>query len=150
MSAGRCPFRKLVALESELTRADLLYLFCTCTRAFYRFLPIETIEFAKSFENSRIVADRLPPPWSRAACCTFSRTPASCEVCHAIAPKERRRTRYARIVVGGVASQVGFGLRPCRTWSTPVEGHRSHHHSEHGRETSDGSFYVGHTDNLDL
>ena len=46
----------------ELTAADLLYLFCTCTEAFCRFWPIEPIDFAKSFENSRIVADRLPPP----------------------------------------------------------------------------------------
>jgi hypothetical protein len=45
-----------------LTRADSLNLFCTCTTAFYRFSPIEPIEFAKSFENSPIVADRLPPP----------------------------------------------------------------------------------------
>jgi hypothetical protein len=44
------------------TRAGPLYLFCTCTRAFCRFSPIEPIEFSKSFENSTIVADRLPPP----------------------------------------------------------------------------------------
>jgi len=49
-------------LNYELTSADLLYLFCTCTAAFCRFLPIEPIEFSKSFENPRIVADRLPPP----------------------------------------------------------------------------------------
>ena len=48
--------------ESELAAADLLYLFCTCTGAFCRFLPIERIEFSKSFDNLRIVADRLPPP----------------------------------------------------------------------------------------
>jgi len=39
-----------------------VYLFCTCTRAFCRFLLIEPIEFSKSFEKSTIVADRLPPP----------------------------------------------------------------------------------------
>jgi hypothetical protein len=49
-------------LNYELTSADLLYLFCTCTAAFCRFLPIEPIELSKSFENSTIVADRLPPP----------------------------------------------------------------------------------------
>jgi hypothetical protein len=48
--------------ESELAAADLLYLFCTCTGAFCRFLPIERIEFSKSFDILRIVADRLPPP----------------------------------------------------------------------------------------
>jgi hypothetical protein len=48
--------------ESEQAAADLLYLFCTCTAAFCRFLPFEPIEFSKSFENSKIVADRLPPP----------------------------------------------------------------------------------------
>ena len=46
----------------SLTWADLLYLFCTFTGAFYRFQPIEPIEFSKSFENLKIVADRLPPP----------------------------------------------------------------------------------------
>jgi hypothetical protein len=40
----------------------LLYLFCTYTAAFSRFSPIEPIKFSKSFENSTIVADRLPPP----------------------------------------------------------------------------------------
>jgi hypothetical protein len=49
-------------LNEELTSADLLYLFCTCTGAFCRFLPIEPIAFSKSFENLTIVADRLPPP----------------------------------------------------------------------------------------
>jgi hypothetical protein len=44
------------------TQADPLYLFCTCTRAFCRFLLIELFEFSNSFENSPIVADRLPPP----------------------------------------------------------------------------------------
>jgi hypothetical protein len=48
--------------QSKLTAADLLYLFCTCTQAFYRFSRIEPIESSKSFENSTIVADRLPPP----------------------------------------------------------------------------------------
>jgi hypothetical protein len=47
---------------SELTPADLLYLFCTCTVGFCRFLPIELFRFSRSFENLRIVADRLPPP----------------------------------------------------------------------------------------
>jgi hypothetical protein len=36
---------------SELTPADRLYLFCTCTVAFCRFLSIEPNEFTKSFEN---------------------------------------------------------------------------------------------------
>jgi hypothetical protein len=45
--------------KAELTRAEPLYLFCTCTGAFRRFWPIE---YSKSFENSTIVADRLPPP----------------------------------------------------------------------------------------
>lgn len=48
-----------------LTAADSLYLFCTRTAAFCRFLPIEPIEISKSFENSRIVADRLPPKDTR-------------------------------------------------------------------------------------
>jgi hypothetical protein len=47
-----CPLLPAMAWESELTAADLLYLFCTCTAAFYRFSPIEPIDFAKSFENS--------------------------------------------------------------------------------------------------
>jgi hypothetical protein len=38
------------------------YLFRTCAMAFYHFSPIELIEFSKSFENSKIVADRLPAP----------------------------------------------------------------------------------------
>jgi hypothetical protein len=46
----------------SLTWADLLYLFCTFTGAFYRFQPIEPIELLKSFENPRIVADRLGRP----------------------------------------------------------------------------------------
>jgi hypothetical protein len=46
-----------MAGESVLTVADPLYLFCTCTAAFYRFLPI--VEFSTSFENSKIVVDRL-------------------------------------------------------------------------------------------
>ena len=54
-----CPIR---ACKSELTPADLLYLFCTCTRAFCRFSPIEPFEFSKSFENPKIGVDRLPPP----------------------------------------------------------------------------------------
>ena len=44
------------------TQADRLYLFCTWIAGFCRFLPIEPIEFSKSFENLKIVADRLPPP----------------------------------------------------------------------------------------
>jgi hypothetical protein len=52
----------------RLTPADLLSLFCTCTRAFCRFSPIEPIEFSKSFENSTIVADRLPPPPPSLSC----------------------------------------------------------------------------------
>ena len=44
------------------TQADPLYLFCTCTRAFCRFSLIELFTFLKSFENSPMVADRLPPP----------------------------------------------------------------------------------------
>jgi hypothetical protein len=54
--------RQIMACESDLTPADLLYLFCTCTAAFCRFSPIEPIEFSKSFENPPIEADRLPPP----------------------------------------------------------------------------------------
>jgi hypothetical protein len=46
----------------QLTAAPLLYLFCTCTVAFCRLLPIEPIEFSKSFENSTNRADRLRPP----------------------------------------------------------------------------------------
>ena len=51
-----------MACEAELTTADLLYLFCTWTAAFCRFLPIEPIEFSISFANPTIVADGLPPP----------------------------------------------------------------------------------------
>jgi hypothetical protein len=47
---------------SELTPADPLYLFCTCTGTFCRFWQIEPFEFSKSFENFKIVADRLLPP----------------------------------------------------------------------------------------
>jgi hypothetical protein len=54
-------FKGNVAAYSVLTPADSLYLFCTCTAAFLRFSPIEPIDFAKSFEHSTIVADRLPP-----------------------------------------------------------------------------------------
>jgi len=39
-----------------------VYLFCTCTAAFRRFLPIEPFVFSKTFENLHTAADRLPPP----------------------------------------------------------------------------------------
>jgi len=48
--------------EWKLTTADPLYLFCTCTAAFRRFLPIEPFVFSKTFENLHTAADRLPPP----------------------------------------------------------------------------------------
>jgi Arc/MetJ family transcription regulator len=59
-----------------VTRADCLYLFCTCTRAFCRFSPIEPIAFSKSFENSTMATDRLlPPPPYKSSCFNQIQTP---------------------------------------------------------------------------
>jgi hypothetical protein len=52
----------LLEVGRHVTSAERLYLFCTCSTAFCRFSPIEPIAFSKSFENSPIGADRLPPP----------------------------------------------------------------------------------------
>ena len=49
-------------VPKPMAPADLFYLFCTWTPAFYPFWRIRRFEISKSFENSRIAADRLPPP----------------------------------------------------------------------------------------
>jgi hypothetical protein len=82
---------------------DRLYLFCTCIAAFCRFLPIEPIEFSKSFENSRSVTERPPPPppdFARLSGelrlgkpCRFTHaSELPFEVCLAVAPQGRRWT----------------------------------------------------------
>ena len=50
------------AKRVSMAPADPVYLFCTWTPAFSHVSPIERFDLSKSFEKSRIRAERLPPP----------------------------------------------------------------------------------------
>ena len=79
----RLPMFSTWVARSPRTSSGRRRICCLCLRTvpFCRFSLIEHFEFSKSFENLKIVADRLPPPpplfvnGIRQLCCLFPPPP---------------------------------------------------------------------------